>query len=221
MIGNREWSGLKMAEVQITKILPRHIEIMNRLILGQKEVAIANDLGMSQSRISIIINSPLFQLELRRQLKKRQVRILAIEDTIIDASESGAKLLKETVEDKDVFFPLRMDAGNKALTHLFGRILRQMPTAEQPESDNPDDLPYEKRLEREITIRETTYGPKNGGGAGSDNEPESEMPPLDLMAQEEEEALDDFLNETEDDNGDGNIIECPPNVDEEDDVKSN
>ena len=56
--------------VQISKILPRHIEIMNRLLLGQKEVEIANDLGMSQSRISIIVTSPLFQLELKRQLRR-------------------------------------------------------------------------------------------------------------------------------------------------------
>lgn len=194
--------------VQISKILPRHIEIMNRLLLGQKEVEIANDLGMSQSRVSIIVTSPLFQLELKRQLKKRQSRILAIEDTIIDASESGAKLLKDTIENQDIILPYRIDSGNKALTHLFGRILRQMPSLEAPESDNPADLPYEKRLEREIIMRETTYVPKNGGQAGSLNEPEGGMPTPELLEQEEEDALNDILGGDDDDVED--VVDLPP-----------
>jgi hypothetical protein len=181
-----------MAQVQISKILPRHIEIMNRLLLGQKEVEIANDLGLSQSRLSVIVQSPLFQLELKKQIKKRQARVLAIEDTIIDASEAGAKLLKETAENDNIILPFRIDAGNKALTHLFGRIVRTMPSPEALASDNPDDMPYEKRLEREITIKETTYVPKNGG-----NVSQYETLPDDLDSEEDEMFEDEVEDEKE------------------------
>jgi len=197
--------------VQISRILPRHVEIMNRLMLGQKEVEIARDLGMSQSRISIIVTSPLFQLELRRQLKKRQTRILAIEDRIIDASESGAELLKSIVNNEEITLPYRVDAGNKALTHLFGRILRQMPSIEPTEPTNPSDLSYEKRLEREVIFKETTYVPRNGSLSGSDNESGSEMPPLDTLIEEEDEALSDLLADDDD-----NMVDLPPE-DKEDD----
>jgi hypothetical protein len=180
-------------------------------MLGQKEVEIARDLGMSQSRISIIVTSPLFQLELRRQLKKRQTRILAIEDRIIDASESGAELLKSIVNNEEITLPYRVDAGNKALTHLFGRILRQMPSIEPTEPTNPSDLSYEKRLEREVIFKETTYVPRNGSLSGSDNESGSEMPPLDTLIEEEDEALSDLLADDDD-----NMVDLPPE-DKEDD----
>ncbi len=171
---------------------------------------------MSQSRISIIITSPLFQLELKRQLKKRQTRILAIEDTIIDASESGAKLLKDTVENQDIMLPFRVDAGNKALTHLFGRILRQMPSIEAPASTDPADLPYEKRLEREMTFKETTYVPKDGSGAGSLDEPDSGMPPSELLAEAEEDALNDITDDFDnDDRNDGDVVNLPTEDDDD------
>ena len=191
---------------QISKVLPRHIEIMNRLLLGQKEVDIAQDLGMSQSRISIIVNSPLFKLEMKKQLMKRQARILSIEDNIIDAGETASQLLKDTVSNENIVLPYRIDAGNKALAHLFGRILRQMPSIEPPESENPEDLPYEKRLEREIILRETTFVPKNGGQSGSFSEPDS--PPPELIESEEEDALNDILNDEVDVE---DVIDIPTN----------
>jgi len=52
--------------MQLEYIRPRHREIARRLILGQSQVEIARDLGMNQGRLSIIVNSPLFKLELKR-----------------------------------------------------------------------------------------------------------------------------------------------------------
>jgi len=50
----------------LSYIRPYHREIARRLVLGQKQSDICRDLGMSVSRMSIIINSPLFKLELKR-----------------------------------------------------------------------------------------------------------------------------------------------------------
>ena len=92
-----------------------------------------------------------------------------------------------------------------------------MPSIEAPESENPADLPYEKRLKREIIMRETTYVPKNGGQAGSLNEPEGGMPPPELIAQEEEDALNDILG---DDVDVEDVVDLPPDeVDDGDNGK--
>ncbi|MEM2125698.1 MAG: hypothetical protein QXQ53_04805 [Candidatus Methanosuratincola sp.] len=187
-----------MATVQITRLLPKHYEIMTRLLLGQKEVDIARDLGMSVSRVSIIVNSPLFQLELKRQLKKRQKRIHDIEEMVMDAAEAGAELMKKSLANPNVPLPIRVEIGNKALTHLFGRIIRQMPSVEV-ESTDPNNLPYEKKLEREITLRETTYFPNPPHSSPPPPSPSTESsdtsPPLDSFYERESEGgVDALLN---------------------------
>ena len=54
----------KVPEQQLQHLRPVHREIMRRLVCGEKSVRIADDLRMSQSRLSIILNSPLFMAEL-------------------------------------------------------------------------------------------------------------------------------------------------------------
>jgi hypothetical protein len=198
--------------VAIRRMLPKYLEIMNRLILGQKETEIARDLGLSSTRVNQIVNSPLFQLELKRQLRKRFNRILNIEETIIDASESGAKLFKDVLSNPNIALPIRLEAGNKALTHLFGRVLKQMPEI-QGESKGEDDLPYEKRLEREIRIKETTFYPSSSHLSPPDSHSEqegqngdrpfvdSDLPPtfLDAIAKEEREVEEEWVSDVDDD----------------------
>ena len=48
---------------EVSRMLPRHHEIVKRCLLGMSNVAIANELGMSNRSISLITNSPLFQQE--------------------------------------------------------------------------------------------------------------------------------------------------------------
>jgi len=47
-------------------VRPYHREIARRLVLGQRQSDICVDLGISTGRLSIIVNSPLFKLELKR-----------------------------------------------------------------------------------------------------------------------------------------------------------
>lgn len=44
----------------ITRIDTRHREIMRRLLAGERQVDIAAEMNISQSRLSIVINSPIF-----------------------------------------------------------------------------------------------------------------------------------------------------------------
>jgi hypothetical protein len=53
------------APQSLSALKERHHEIKRRLIAGDRQVDIAHALGMTQSRLSIVINSPAFQSELR------------------------------------------------------------------------------------------------------------------------------------------------------------
>ena len=56
----------KVPEQQLQLVRPIHREIMRRLVCGEKPVAIARDLELSQSRLSIVMNSPLFMAEFKK-----------------------------------------------------------------------------------------------------------------------------------------------------------
>lgn len=55
-------SPLGKAPVQQIQIIRgKHIEIIRRMIVGESQRKIAADLGMSEGRLSVIVNSPLFK----------------------------------------------------------------------------------------------------------------------------------------------------------------
>ena len=45
----------------VSKITPKYREIARRLLAGERQCDIAMDMGMSESRLSIIVNAPLFR----------------------------------------------------------------------------------------------------------------------------------------------------------------
>lgn len=75
-------------------IRPYHREIARRLVLGQRQAQIAQDLGISQTRLSIIVNSPLFQRELKRLEELRDSGVGDVFKTLQDI----APVALETVE---------------------------------------------------------------------------------------------------------------------------
>jgi hypothetical protein len=56
----------KTPKQPLREIKLRHEEIMRRLICGESNTRICRALGFSQSRLSVIINSPLFKKELAK-----------------------------------------------------------------------------------------------------------------------------------------------------------
>ncbi len=70
-------------------IRPRHREIMRRLVCGQTQREIAEELSLNEGRLSIIINSPLFKVELKKMEKDVRARAVA---NIGDVSARVAKM---------------------------------------------------------------------------------------------------------------------------------
>lgn len=90
---------LGSSEVALGCIRPRHREIMRRLICGQQQVQIAQEMGFTQSRLSIIVRSPLFQAALKQlenQIRDRVIssvgdvtdRLLTLQPKAVDVLES-------------------------------------------------------------------------------------------------------------------------------------
>lgn len=75
-------------------IRPYHREIARRLVLGQMQSDICRDLGMSTDRMSIIVNSPLFKLEVRKLEEMREKGVYDVTQQIAEI----APLALEKVE---------------------------------------------------------------------------------------------------------------------------
>jgi hypothetical protein len=152
----------------IKRVLPRHIEIMERLMAGQKQSEIARDMGMSSSRISIIINSPLFQLEFRKKLMKRETKVIEIQTNILEAAVLGSKLEKEVIEDPNSAYPIILKL--QTADRVSNRAMRVMDILKQATTVSERDFSgeeggggsYEERL-RKVTFEEkvTTVSPKS------------------------------------------------------------
>lgn len=146
------------------KMLPRHYEIMRRLSLGEQQTNIAADLGMTDSRMSIIVNAPLFQLEYHKMLRRQEDRIALIHEKIIVGAEQSIELHNQiikgemTIKDSDgsdvvVTLPLNTrQQSATAIANLFLKLTKGAPLDPSEEGEEG----YESKLEREVTFRETT-----------------------------------------------------------------
>lgn len=63
-------------------IRPRHNEIARRLVSGQKPIDVQRVMGFSESRFSIIINSPLFKVVLAKLSKLRDENAVDIQEEL-------------------------------------------------------------------------------------------------------------------------------------------
>lgn len=138
----------------IQKLTPRHREMMIRFINGQKARTIAEDMGITEGRLSIIKNSPLFQLELRRMMSKREEKLFDIQENFLDAADLGVKFHKEVLEQPTD--PInKKDKVHSAtlMTALASRLLRPGVPSNGNGDGEEEGQSYEERL-RKVTVEE-------------------------------------------------------------------
>lgn len=97
-------------DAQPDKITPRHRALMRRLVSGQTLTEACGDLGFTVSRASIIVNSPLFQAEMKQMeadVGRDFVEAEALKSgdatrqVITDATEPAAKTLKQSLNSEN------------------------------------------------------------------------------------------------------------------------
>ena len=116
---------------RLQRIKPRHRDIMRRMIVGQTAKEISIELGMSQSRISVLLDDPLFQStmeELQTRVEQEFVQSRATAMQVLEATAPMAALAchevvtEGTLDGEKVGAPLRLKSawdvldrtGNKA-----------------------------------------------------------------------------------------------------------
>jgi hypothetical protein len=101
-------------------IMSKHREIMRRLVAGETQHRIAVEMGMTESRLSIICNSPLFKRELaalEAEVKGRYITTTADIQAKINQLQPRAvdildQILNKTeVDGKSVSLPLKRDVA--------------------------------------------------------------------------------------------------------------
>ena len=181
-------------KMQLKSLAPRHLEIMDRLMAGQKQREISKDMGINEGRLSIIVNSPLFKLRMREKLLKREEKVLAIQENILMGAEIGTALHNTVINGQ---FPTEIKLRAAATMANLG--LRMIQPLNQPKNGNNHPIEeegksYEERL-REVTFREVVKTPIENKEdeleiALNSGIPQLPLPGDDLPEEEGEEGLD-------------------------------
>ena len=83
----------------LTHLWERHKEIMRRLVAGDRQVDIARDMEMTQSRMSIICNSPAFKTQLERLSLGADNNALDVQDRVTALSSDAMSVLEDVLQN--------------------------------------------------------------------------------------------------------------------------
>src|SRR5215467_3707797 len=61
---------------QLKRLRPRHHEIIARMFMGQSQRQIAKEMSIGEQRLSVIINSPVFQEEVKKRMQAREDEVI-------------------------------------------------------------------------------------------------------------------------------------------------
>lgn len=125
---------------------------MNRLILGQKQRDIAEQMSISQGRLSIIVNSPLFKLELRKKMMRREEKMVEIEDNLLEGAKLGTKFHKDVLEGQ---YPNELKQRSATvMSSLAVKMFQPRNGGGSLNGEMSEGKSYEERL-KEVTFKET------------------------------------------------------------------
>jgi DNA-binding CsgD family transcriptional regulator len=152
-----------MINQRIKRITPRTLEMMDRLIVGQSQRMIGEEMGVSPQRVSQIVNSPLFKLELKRRMIKREQRTLEIHDEVLQAAAVGSKLIREVIEDPKGAYPLgvKLELAKEA-TKMAVKLTTMIGSPDRnPQGSDAGDGSYEETVQRmTLEKRRVAFTPK-------------------------------------------------------------
>lgn len=105
---------------QIAKITPQVEDILRRKIAGQKQKDIAKDIGLSLTRMSSIVNSPLFkekELQMKNEINERFMDKMSsdpVQNLFTNASPDAAAIIIDIMKNAQEA-RIKKDAANDVL----------------------------------------------------------------------------------------------------------
>ncbi len=195
------------ANLRIRRFTPRNLEMLERLMLGQKPGQIAREMGLTINRVSIIINSPLFKLELKRKMMRREEKLVEIQENILEGAKLGTQFQKELLEAPPGAYPteLKVRVGTQMTLMAFKMMQTGGGNGEEAGGGTEvgEGQTYEERL-RKVTIEETFKTVSPSSKLESSPLDQTDYPPDDnllleekLVEEEMEEELGSQLVEVE------------------------
>lgn len=100
--GRRRVPGATRRCYQVTKMWDMHHEIARRIVLGQKNVQIANALGVSPTLVSNVRNSPVVKEKIELLRGARDAETVDIAKQIQELAPHALSLLEDLIKSGDV-----------------------------------------------------------------------------------------------------------------------
>lgn len=106
----------------------RHLAIMEEMVKNPhlKQSELAKKVGYTDSRLSIIINSPLFIYAFREY---RRVHMNKVSDLVAEATAAALRFSKEVIEDKDIDVVCRQESARDILDQGHAKAVERTASA--------------------------------------------------------------------------------------------
>ena len=136
----------------LTYLWERHKEIARRLVAGDRQKDIADDMKMTYSRMSIICNSPAFKSQLERLSMGADNGALDVQDRVTALSSDAMAVLEDVLQNgEDLPKKLQVDVARDIMDRAGHGAVKK--TATITATLGADDI-AEMRQRRERTINE-------------------------------------------------------------------
>ena len=104
--------------LQLKHLSSRHRAMMRYLIAGTPQEELVVIFGLTQPRLSVIMNSPLFRIELAKMQKEVNAQFVENESSKVHTSDVRGKLQEEALRSLDKIIELRDGAVSERVRQL-------------------------------------------------------------------------------------------------------
>ena len=160
----------KVPSKALTYIWPRHRQIMYRLVAGEKQVEISAALNISQTRLSVIVNSPMFKKEFKKLEDAVFENAVATRGNITDRVNKLQPTALSVIEDL-----MKSKRTGKALKRQCANDILELGQKMRRTGEDDGLNPVARMISEAFKLAETAH---NGSSQGIDK------PPIDIDSME-------------------------------------
>ena len=138
----------------LTYMWERHKEIARRLVAGDRQKDIADDLQITYSRMSIICNSPAFKSQVDRLSVGADNNALGVADRITQLSDDAMATLEDVLqqgEEKNIPIKTRVSVAQDVLDRAGHSAVKKVHSMTEKVLTAGDIAEMRKRKEKDIT----------------------------------------------------------------------
>ena len=155
----RPHSG-KVSPQALQHIRPRHRQMMYRLIAGETQVSISKEMGITEHRLSIVVNSPLFKIEFKKLedavFDKMVEQRGNIDDRVAKLQPSALTVIEDMMKSKNTPKRLKRDCAKDII---------EMDQKRRRINDDDGLSPFARTIAEAFDLAKTASETPNGDAA--------------------------------------------------------